>query len=114
MEGHRFVLGAQGVATLKAEEGATVWGALWLVPAGELATLDRLAGVKEGRSERTTRRIISPAGPRAEAMVYVSALSGSADANAANHMAEVIEGALENRLPAIYIRELKTWVKAKH
>jgi len=113
MEGQRFVIGVYGTATVRAEEGATVWGALWLVPAAELATLDRMAGVEDGRSERTTRRIISPAGPRTEAMMYISSPAESAGVDVTGHMTEVIDGARENRLPPAYIKELQTWAEVK-
>jgi len=114
LEGHRFVIGPQGLATVKPDKDATVWGALWLVPAGELAALDTLAGVPEGRSERTTRRIVSPAGPRTEAMMYVGPSAGAAGASAAGYLAGIIAGAEENKLPVAYLKELQTWVKAKH
>ncbi len=114
LEDHRFVIGAHGVATVKPEKDAVVWGALWLVPAGELAVLDAFAGVVEGRAERTTRRIVSPAGPRTEAMMYVGSLPGSAGAKkVAGYMAEVIAGAEESRVPAAYLKELKTWAEPK-
>ncbi|MFA6289375.1 MAG: gamma-glutamylcyclotransferase family protein [Opitutaceae bacterium] len=113
LEGHRFVIGPQGLATIKPDKEATVWGALWLVPAGELAALDVFAGVPQGLSERTTRRIVSPAGPRTEAMMYVGQSAGAAGPSAAGYMASIIAGADENRLPAAYLKELQTWAKAK-
>ena len=87
-----------------------MWGVLWLVPAGELPSLDALAGVGEGRCERTTRRIISPAGPRTEAMVYLTEQSGEGEASA-DYLDEVLTGARESKLPATYLAELETWSK---
>ena len=113
IEGHRFVIGTHGLATIETAEDATVWGALWLVPASSLADLDALAGVTEGRAERTTRRIISPAGPRTEAMMYVSPSNGLAGESAGGYLAGIIEGAKENKLPAAYLKELQKWVKTK-
>ena len=113
LEGFRFVIGRQGVATVKPAEGCTVLGGLWLVPANALADLDSLAGVGAGRGERTTRRIISPAGPSTEAMMYISPSNGPAGVAAEGYMAGIIAGAEENRLPAAYIKELQTWAKAQ-
>jgi gamma-glutamylcyclotransferase (GGCT)/AIG2-like uncharacterized protein YtfP len=113
LEGYRFVIGAQGVATVKVEKDAIVWGVLWLVPADELSSLDKFAGVTEGRGERTTKRIVSPAGPRTEAMMYVSLIDGPVGVSAEGYMAAIIDGAEGNRFPADYLKELKTWVRTK-
>jgi len=69
--------------------------------------------VAEGRSERTTRRIISPAGPRTEAMMYAGPSAGTTGASTEGYMAGILTGAGENRLPAAYLKELQTWVKAQ-
>ena len=87
-----------------------VWGVLWLVPAEALPSLDTLAGVGERRCERTTRRIVSPAGPRTEAMVYLTGQSGEGEAST-DYLDEVLAGARENKLPASYLAELETWSK---
>ena len=106
-------MGSRGVPSVQPDEGTTVWGALWLVPAAALEALDELAGVAVGCSERTTRRIVSPAGPRTEAMMYVG-LAGRPDVNGGDSpMADIIEGAKQSRLPAAYIKELQAWAKPK-
>jgi gamma-glutamylcyclotransferase (GGCT)/AIG2-like uncharacterized protein YtfP len=110
LEDHRFVIGAHGLASVQAEAGATVWGSLWLVPAVTLAGLDDFAGVASGRSERTTRRVVSPAGPRTEAMLYVAAKPG-VGVPEENELAEVLAGAGESRLPAGYIKTLAAWAR---
>jgi len=106
MEGHRLVFTADGRMSLRADAGAEVWGALWLVPAAMLPTLD--AGAGEGFL-RTTRRIVSPAGPRTEATVYLlpeEMVKGGARPSAAQVQA-ILAAAKENRLPASYVNELK-------
>lgn len=104
LEGHRLVFNAAGRANVRAEEGATVWGSLWLVPAALLPTLDAAAG--DGY-ERTTRRIVSPAGPRTEATMYLSADEATGAASD-EQLKALLAGAKESRLPADYINELKT------
>lgn len=105
MEGHRLGFTAGGHANIRPEAGATVWGALWLVPAALLPALDALAGEQY---ERTTRRIVSPAGPRTEATIYLPVDTGSGAPSTAL-VKTLLAGAKENRLPGIYIEELRAW-----
>ncbi|MDF3058584.1 MAG: hypothetical protein K0R17_2799 [Rariglobus sp.] len=101
MEGHRLVADTAGRANVRVEAGATVWGSLWLVPASSLPALD--ASAPEGY-ERTTRRIVSPAGPRTEATVYVS--TAPEQGGSLERLEALLAGAKESRLPAVYIKEL--------
>ena len=110
LEDHRFVIGPRGLANVQTRKGEITWGVLWLVPAEALPALDALAGVGEGLCERTTRRIISPAGPRTEAMLYLMEQAGEGVASA-DYLAEVLKGARESKLPATYLTELETWSK---
>jgi len=109
LEDHRLIFNSQGRANVRAEVGAVVWGGLWLVPAASLAELDGVA-VSDGY-ERTTRRIVSPAGPRTEATIYLSRDEGEGVA-AAGLLERMLAGAKENRLPAPYVQELKLLLKA--
>lgn len=108
LEDHRLTAAGGGRANAVAAPGEVVWGALWLVPGAEMANLETVAGAGY---ERTTRRIVSPAGPRTEATVYLSGKSSGAEVLA--NVAELIEGAKENRLPAAYIEELKRSGKSR-
>ena len=109
LEDHRFVIGPHGLANIQSRRGEQMWGVLWFVPAGALAALDTLAGVGEGLCERTTRRIISPAGPRTEAMLYLTGKVGEGEATA-DYLDAVLVGARESKLPPTYLAELETWV----
>ena len=102
LEGHRLVATAAGRANLRAEAGAIVWGALWMVPGAMLPALD--AHAAEG-FERATRRIVSPAGPRTEATVYLLS-DASRDATSLAEKDALLQGARESRLPASYIKEI--------
>ncbi len=105
MEGHRLIFDAAGRASVRTAEGSVVWGALWLVPAAMLPVLDASAG--EG-FERTTRRIVSPAGPRTEATLYVAEIAESAEAAPTkDRLHALIEAAKENKLPPDYLAVLK-------
>ncbi len=103
LEGHRLVATAAGRANVRAEACATVWGALWMVPAALLPELDACA--VDG-FERATRRIVSPAGPRTEATLYLSKSRMKSGATLVR-LEALLGGAEENRLPTSYIKELK-------
>ncbi|HSI09010.1 MAG: gamma-glutamylcyclotransferase family protein [Rariglobus sp.] len=105
MEGHRLIFDAAGRASVRTDAVAVVWGALWLVPAAMLPVLDASAG--EGFA-RTTRRIVSPAGPRTEATLYVAEIAERDEAApTAERLHALIEAAKENKLPADYLAVLK-------
>ncbi|MFA6960726.1 MAG: gamma-glutamylcyclotransferase family protein [Opitutaceae bacterium] len=103
LDGHRLLFDAIGRANVRTDAGSTVWGALWLVPASMLPILDTSA--PEGYV-RTTRRIVSPAGPRTEATLYLSTKRGES-APTKERLRAMIDAAHENRLPAAYIKELE-------
>jgi len=103
MENHRLTFTADGRAGVRAETGATVWGALWLVPAAMLPILDEQAGE---HYERTTRRIVSPAGPRTEATFYLP-VDGGTGAPPPALIKILLAAAKENHLPATYVAELR-------
>lgn len=104
LEGHRLAFTDGGLPTVRAASASdAVWGVLWMVPAARLSALDARA---PAGFERATRRIVSPAGPRTEAMVYVSASPRDA-APPADRLRALGEAAKENKLPAGYLSRLK-------
>lgn len=103
MEDHRLMFTADGRAGVRPEAGAAVCGALWLVPAAMLPVLDGHAGK---HYERTTRRIVSPAGPRTEATLYLPVDGGTGGPPPAL-IKTLLAAAKENRLPATYVTELR-------
>jgi len=108
LEDFRFTISAGGHASVKPEVGAVVWGGLWLVPGGELAELDTSPDAPDTSYERATRRIVSPAGPRTEATLYLS--TGAAEGRpSAAYLEALIAAAKKNKLPATYVKELESW-----
>lgn len=103
MEDHELVFEQGGYANVKAFLGGVVWGSLWLVPSDSLAAFDEAA--KPGFL-RTTRRIVSPAGPRTEATVYVSD-SAENKSPTPEAIAALVSGAKESKLPPAYIKQLQ-------
>lgn len=102
---HALILGKTGDPEPVARAGEVVWGILWLVPAEHLDALDRDHGVQEGRRERTTVRILSPAGPPAQVICYRAKQSGATSGTDADWA--LIQGAAKRqRLPDDYRRRL--------
>jgi gamma-glutamylcyclotransferase (GGCT)/AIG2-like uncharacterized protein YtfP len=105
LEGHRVVIAWHGYASVLPDPASTVWGVLWLVPAACLPTLDVFEGVAEGHYIRDTARVITPAGPRGEAMIY-RAPRPDLGPPVPGYLDEVLAGAKENKLPAAHLAAL--------
>lgn len=103
LEDHCLEAGPGGRANVRKESGSMVWGSLWLVPAARMSELD--ARATDG-FERTTRRIVSPAGPRTEATLYL-AKGRKSGATTLARLEDLLAGAEESRLPAAYIKALR-------
>ncbi|HEY0968890.1 MAG TPA: gamma-glutamylcyclotransferase [Opitutaceae bacterium] len=105
MEDFRIALAAEGRLTAQPVAGAAIWGILWMLPAESLPWLDDHFGVAQGHARRTTARVVSPAGPRTEAMVYLP--TGTAAAGkVAPDRAAIVAAARALRFPAAYLAEL--------
>ena len=105
LEGHRVTIAWHGYASVVPDTAATVWGVLWLVPAARLPALDAFEGVAAGHYVRDTARIVTPAGPRGEAMIY-RAPRADLGVPAPGYLAEVLTAAKENKLPAAHQKTL--------
>ena len=101
LEQHRLVIAWHGYAAVQPDPASTVWGALWLVPAARLPALDEFEQVAAGWYKRATLRVVTPAGPRVEAMLYL-APRPDLGVPSATYLAEVLAGAKENKLPAAH------------
>jgi hypothetical protein len=105
LEEHRPVIAWHGYASVLPDTASTVWGVLWLVPASGLRALDEFEQVAGGLYERVTRRVVTPAGPRVEVMLYI-APRPDLGLPQPRYLDEVLAGANENKLPAAYLRQL--------
>lgn len=105
LEDYRLVIGVNGRPHAQPSPGSTVWGALWLLPAERLDWLDEHFGVNSGKCLRTTARIVSPAGPRGEAMLYLATAPGTGSL-APGERDEFVAAAKSIRLPGAYVAEV--------
>lgn len=106
LEDHRLDFDTRGYPTARPAAGETVWGALWLLPSTTLPDLDAGEGAATGLALRTTARVISPAGPRTEAMLYLST-DKKTGSPAAELISRMLVGAANSRLPKAYVEKLR-------
>ncbi len=100
--------GERGVANLAVDEGASVWGVLYLLGSEQHAHLDRTEGVGNGLYNRV-RVEIESAGDLVVAETYVSELRDPARRPSHRYRGLLIEGAREHGLPEGYIQALEAW-----
>lgn len=110
LDNHRFVITADGYASVAPRRAATVYGVLWRLSLGDRATLDAWENVAGGLYQAKTLPV-HRAGRRHMALVYV-ARSRQAGQARLGYMELVIAAALEWRLPPAYILSLRSWLPA--
>jgi AIG2-like family len=104
----RFVITADGYASVVPRRGETVHGVLWRLTPRDRVTLDAWEGITAGRY-RAAALLIGCAGSCRPALVYM-ARPLSAGRAKAGYMELVIAAAQEWKLPADYISSLQRWL----
>jgi cation transport regulator ChaC len=110
LEGFRFIIGADGFASVAPAAGARVHGVLWRLTARDLAALNAYESVDSGLYVRRTLTVRFRA-QRLPALTYVSPRRGEG-APRPGHMAQVLEAARDWGLPHDYVRALARWSPA--
>ncbi|MGL4322647.1 MAG: gamma-glutamylcyclotransferase family protein [Beijerinckiaceae bacterium] len=107
---HRFVVTADGYASVVRDATRTVHGVLWDIALGDMRGLDRYEGVERGLYSKALVSVISAQGPR-KALVYFGTGAHPGQPKP-GYMEGVLAAALDFMLPDPYIRELKAWMPA--
>jgi cation transport regulator ChaC len=107
---HRFIITADGYASVEQARASTVHGVLWKLTARDRATLDRWERAASGQY-RAAMLAVQSAGRRVAALVYVG--RRSAGRPKAGYMELVIAAARAWDLPADYVAELRRWLPAQ-
>jgi cation transport regulator ChaC len=107
---YRFIITADGYASVEPARTSTVYGVLWKLTARDRATLDRWESTASGQYCAAMLAVRS-AGRRVGALVYVG--RRSAGRPKAGYMELVIAAARAWHLPADYIAELRRWRPAQ-
>ena len=104
----RFLITADGYASVAPRCGETVHGVLWRLTPRDRVTLDAWEGITAGRY-RAAALPIGCAGCRRPALVYMARPLPAGRAKA-GYMELVIAAAQEWKLPADYISSLQRWL----
>src|SRR4029077_16071477 len=104
LDGHRFVINREGVATLVPSSRSLVYGVLWnLTPVDEVA-LDLFEGVDEGFYEKQVI-LAGQNGREYAALIYLAANS-SPGRPRPGYLETVCDAARSHRFPATYVADL--------
>lgn len=109
---HRFVITADGYASVLPAQAETVHGVLWRLTPRDRVTLDLWESVSSGQYRTETLPVKLPNGRRAVALVYL-ARPRSAGRPKAGYMELVLAAARAWKLPPAYITSLQSWLPAQ-
>jgi cation transport regulator ChaC len=104
----RFLITADGYASVAPRRGETVHGVLWRLTARDRVTLDAWEGIT-ARRYRAAALTVGSAGRRRPALVYIARPLPAGQARA-GYMELVIAAAQEWQLPAAYVSSLERWL----
>jgi len=107
LKGYRFVIAANGYASVQPMRASTVYGLLWRLTLRDRVTLDAWENIAAGEY-RAEALPVHRAG-RHVALVYVARPMRAGRAKA-GYMELVINAALEWQLPPAYIASLRHWL----
>ncbi len=108
---YRFLIMAQGYASVAPLPASTVYGVLWRLTSRDCVTLAAWENIATGLYRAETLPVRQQ-GQRRMALVYL-ARSRREAAPRAGYMEVVIAAALEWQLPDVYIDELKGWLQGR-
>jgi len=111
LEHHRFVITADGYASVEPMRGRTVHGVLWRLTPRDRVTLDGWENVAAGLYRAEMLPVLS-AGGRRRVLVYVARRRGAGEPKA-GYMELVVAAAQRWQFPANYIAELQRWSPAR-
>jgi hypothetical protein len=108
---YRFVISADGYATVAPRRAANVYGVLWRLAPRDRVTLDVWENVAGGLYRARTLPV-RHVGRTRQALVYL-ARSCRPGRAMADYMEVVIGAALEWHLPHVYTRSLRRWLPGR-
>ncbi len=107
LSGWRFVIAAEGFASIAPQPGARVHGVLWRLTARDLAAVNAYESIDSGLYLR--RRLSVRCGERqAAALVYIAGRAGEGKPRP-GYLDVVLAAARDWSLPDDYIRSLERW-----
>ena len=101
---HRFLINADGYATVVRDPRGTVHGLLWDLALKDVPALDRYEGVAQGLYSKVIQSVLTAQGPR-RALVYIGR-SAQPGMPKPGYLEGVIAAAQAAGLPAAYIQSV--------
>ncbi len=108
LAGHRFVITADGYASVVPSLGQTVYGMVWRLTPRDRVTLDAWENISAGLYRAETLPV-HQAGQSLPALVYIARDRPTGQPRA-GYMEVVVEAARALELPADYIASLAEWL----
>lgn len=109
---HRFVITADGYASVVAARAAIVHGVLWRLTPRDRVTLDRWESVSSGQYRAEMLPVKLPDGRRVASLVYLGR-SRPAGCPKAGYMELVLAAGRSWHLPDAYMASLQRWLPAR-
>lgn len=109
---HRFVITADGYASVVPRRAEMVHGVLWQLTPRDRVTLDLWESVLSGQYRAKMLPVKLPGGMRALSLVYLARPRGAGRPKA-GYMELVLAAAQTWNLPAAYIASLQRWLPAQ-
>ena len=107
LDDHRFIITADGYASITPRRGAVVHGALWRLTARDLAALNAYESLDSGLYHRV-KLPVRAGGRRVSALVYVARARAEGRPKA-GYLDLVLAAAREQDFPDEYVRSLARW-----
>ena len=104
---HRFVITAEGYASVLRDPRRTVWGLLWDLALADVPALDRYENVASRLYVKTQQPVLTAGGPR-RALIYIGTTTAVGTPRP-GYVEAVAAAAREAGLPADYVREIEAW-----
>src|SRR5262249_33927702 len=105
--GWRFIIGADGYASIVPSAGRVVYGVMWKLTVRALPALSEYENVTVNFSSRRTLRV-SCQGRQVSALVYIARRPAEGIPRP-GYVQLVVEAARDWQLPQPYIRDLQNW-----
>ncbi len=107
MPRHRFVLMADGYASIRRDPDATVHGVLFELALSDIAPLDRYEDVEGGLYVKAHLPVLRPDGQAKRALVYIGTDQRQGEVRIPGYMAAIVAAARAAELPSPYVAMLE-------
>lgn len=105
---HRFIITADGYASVVRDPVRTVHGLLWDLALADIRALDRYESLSTGLYTKAQTPVITADGAR-KALIYFGTSVQTGEPRP-GYMEAVLQAAVQFQLPEPYLRELSAWL----